>query len=219
MLHFEIANAWSSVKQSNGGGGGGRGEGHEEEGKERGGGRGSARGGGGEGGIERSYMKKGVSGGGWSTYKYEAPPVLTEDPGSGRGTAFRPISVQGGERQDMEQGARQGQGQGHGQGQSMDRGWRNTDNDVEDMGENTGNASHTTTTAANVQNFASNAMKSISTTLFPTSTSRPIQTYAIHQKVNTADGDERNANRRGRDRGEENGALSSQLADEETVTF
>lgn len=216
-----MANAWASVKQSSGGGGGGgRGEGHEEEGKERGGGggRGGARGGG-EGGMERSYMKKGVSGGGWSTYKYEAPPVLTEDTGSDRSTAFRPITVQGGERQDMEQGAGQGQGQEQGQGQSMDRGWRNTDNYVEDMGENTGDASHTTSTAANVQNFASNAMKSISTTLFSTSTSRPIQTYAIHQKVNTTDGDERNANRRGRDRGEENGALSSQLADEETVTF
>ena len=105
----------------------------------------------------------------------------------------------------------------------MDRGWRHTDNDVEDMGENSGNTTHSTSTAANVQNFASNAMKSLSTTLFSnstsTSTSRPIQTYAIHQKVNTTDGDDRNANRRRRDRGEENGALSSQLADEETVTF
>ena len=180
-----------------------RGDGIEEEGKEIGGGKG--------GGLERSYMEKGVAGGGWSTYKYEHPPIhLSDGTESERNSTFKPISGQGDDRQNMEQGA----------GQGMARGWRHTDNDVEDMGESTSNASHSTTTAAsNVQNFASNAMKSISTTLFSTSTSRPIQTYAIHQKVNTSDGDERTSNRRGRDRGEENGALSSQIADEETVTF
>ena len=180
-----------------------RGDGVDEEGKERGEGKG--------GGIERSYMEKGVAGGGWSTYKYEHPPVnLSDSTESERNGTFRPISVEGDVRQNMEQGV----------GQGMGRGWRHTENDVEDMGENAANASHsTTTTSSNVQNFASNAIKSISTSLFSTSTSRPIQTYAIHQKVNISDGDERSFNRRGRDREEESGALSSQIADKETVTF
>lgn len=208
ILHFEIANAWSCVKQSNNSGAG-RGDG-VEEGKEREGG--GERG----GGIERSYMEKGFAGGGWSTYKYEHHSVQlsggTEDE---RNNTFRPITVKGGERQDAEQG-------GQGQGQGMNRGWRHTDSENEDMGEGNANVSQSTT--SKLQTFASTAMKSISTTLSSTltstSTSRPIHTYAIHQNISSTDGDEnRSANRRGRDRGEENGALSSQIADEETVTF
>ena len=210
ILHFEIANAWSCVKQSNNSSG--RGDG-VEEGKEREGG--------GGGGIERSYMEKGFAGGGWSTYKYEQPSVQlsggTEDE---RNNTFRPITVKGGDRQDAEVG---GQGQGQVRGQGINRGWRHTDSENEDMGEGAANA--TQSTSSKLQTFASTAMKSISTTLSSTltstSTSRPIHTYAIHQNVSSTDGDEnRSANRRGgRDRGDENGALSSQMADEETVTF